>query len=101
MCIQDMHWGFLYIFHGFKLRNIKELAIHANDMELSISNHKVLFPIDDQRKNMKDSKRSKQFAKPIVNESMIIKAVPVKISSNDRKSLEKPEDQCMPNDKRR
>ncbi|KAL0400081.1 UNVERIFIED_CONTAM: hypothetical protein Sradi_2351400 [Sesamum radiatum] len=81
-----------------KSRNYEELATRAHGMELSIANHKTVFPIDDQRKHKKDLKRSKKFTKPNIKESMAIKTTLVKISSNDRKKLEKPVDQHMTND---
>ncbi|KAL0463280.1 UNVERIFIED_CONTAM: hypothetical protein Slati_0215600 [Sesamum latifolium] len=70
-------------------------------MELSIANHNTVFSIDDQRKDKKDLKRSEKFVKPNTKESIAIKTAPVKISSNDRKKLKKPEDQRMINDKHR
>ncbi|KAL0458502.1 UNVERIFIED_CONTAM: hypothetical protein Slati_0477400 [Sesamum latifolium] len=76
MCIQGMHWGLLYILQD-------------------------CLPIDDQRKDKKDLKMSEKFTKPNTKESMAIKIAPVKISSNNRKKLKKPEDQCMTNDRRR
>ena len=39
MCIQGMHWGFLYIIQGIWPRTFEELATRAYDMELSIANH--------------------------------------------------------------
>ncbi|KAL0361763.1 UNVERIFIED_CONTAM: hypothetical protein Sradi_3860800 [Sesamum radiatum] len=38
MCIQDMHWGHVYILQGIKLRNFEELATRAHNMDLSIAN---------------------------------------------------------------
>ncbi|KAL0290923.1 UNVERIFIED_CONTAM: hypothetical protein Scaly_2654200 [Sesamum calycinum] len=90
--IQGMHLGLLYILQGIKLRNIEDLATRAHDMELSIANHNTAFSINNQRKDKKDLKRSEKFTKPNVKESMTIKTAPVKISSNDRKRLEKPEE---------
>ncbi|KAL0292071.1 UNVERIFIED_CONTAM: hypothetical protein Scaly_2606500 [Sesamum calycinum] len=101
MCIQGMHWGLLYILQGIKSRNFEKLATRAHDMELSIANHKTAFSIDDQRKDKKDLKRRWKFTIPKVKESMAIKMAPVKISFNDRKKLEKPEDQRTTNDRRR
>ncbi|KAL0361087.1 UNVERIFIED_CONTAM: hypothetical protein Sradi_3793200 [Sesamum radiatum] len=45
-------------------------------MELSIANHKTAFPIDDQRKDKKDLKRSEKFTKPSTKESTAIKTAP-------------------------
>ncbi|KAL0420666.1 UNVERIFIED_CONTAM: hypothetical protein Slati_3089500 [Sesamum latifolium] len=101
MCIQGMHWRLLYILQRIKLRNIEELATRAHDMELSIANHKTVFSVDDQRKDKKDLKRSEKFTKPNTKESMAINTAPIKISSNDRKKPEKPEDQRVTNDRRR
>ncbi|KAL0290429.1 UNVERIFIED_CONTAM: hypothetical protein Sradi_7050800 [Sesamum radiatum] len=100
MCIQGMHWGLLYILQRIKPRNFEELATHTHDMELSIANHKTAFSIDVQRNDKKDLERSEKFTIPKVKESMAIKMAPVKISFNDRKKLEKPEDQCTTNDRR-
>ncbi|KAL0381902.1 UNVERIFIED_CONTAM: hypothetical protein Slati_4609800, partial [Sesamum latifolium] len=79
----------------------EELATRAHDMELSIANHKTVFSINDQRKDKKDLKRSEKFTKPNTKESMAINTAPIKISSNDRKKPEKPEDQRVTNDRRR
>ncbi|KAL0448888.1 UNVERIFIED_CONTAM: hypothetical protein Slati_1445200 [Sesamum latifolium] len=76
--MQGMHWGFLDILQGIKSRNFEELATPAHDIELSITNHKFAFPIDDQRKDKKDLKRSRKFTKPNIKESMAIKTTPVK-----------------------
>ncbi|KAK4404380.1 hypothetical protein Sango_0806600 [Sesamum angolense] len=70
-------------------------------MELSIANYKTVFPTDDQRKDKKDLKRSEKFTKSNIKESIAIKTTPVKISSNNRKKLEKPKDQHMTNDRHR
>ncbi|KAL0378918.1 UNVERIFIED_CONTAM: hypothetical protein Sradi_3197300 [Sesamum radiatum] len=101
MCIQGMHWGLLYILQRIKPRSFEELATRTHDMELSIANHKTAFPIDNQRKDKKDLKRSEKFAKPSTKESMAIKTAPIKISSNSRKKSEKSEDQRVTNDRRR
>ncbi|KAL0440315.1 UNVERIFIED_CONTAM: hypothetical protein Slati_2514500 [Sesamum latifolium] len=62
---------------------------------------KIAFSIDDERKNKNDLRRSEKFAKPNVKESVAIKTTPDNISSNDRKKLEKLNDQHMTNNRRR
>ncbi|KAL0457935.1 UNVERIFIED_CONTAM: hypothetical protein Slati_0420700 [Sesamum latifolium] len=76
-----------------KLSEASAIKMCIQDMELSIVNHKTAFPIGDQTKDKKDLKRSEKFTKPNTKESMAIKTTPIKISSNDREKLEKPEDQ--------
>ena len=39
VCIQDMHWGLLYILQGLNPQTFEELVTRAHDTELSISNH--------------------------------------------------------------
>ena len=67
MCIQDMHWGLLYILQGIKPRTFEELATHAHDMELSLSSRgEKHLPVD------KDTKRGDKYSKSTVEESLAI-----------------------------
>ena len=67
MCIQDMHWGLLYILQGIKPCTFEELATHAHDMELSLSSRgEKALPID------KDTKRGDKYSKSTVEESLAI-----------------------------
>ena len=67
MCIQDMHWGLLYILQGIKPCTFEELATHAHDMELSLSSRgEKHLPVD------KDTKRGDKYSKSTVEESLAI-----------------------------
>ncbi|KAK4409412.1 hypothetical protein Sango_0014200 [Sesamum angolense] len=83
------------------LENFEDLSTRAHDIQLIITNHKTAFLIDNQTKDKKDLKRSEKYTKTNVKESMTIKTTSVKISSNDRKRLEKPENQRTTNDRPR
>ncbi|KAL0291478.1 UNVERIFIED_CONTAM: hypothetical protein Scaly_2636200 [Sesamum calycinum] len=74
------------------LENFEDLDTRAHDIQLIITNHKTVFLIDDQTKDKKDLKRREKYTKANVKESMTIKTTSVKISSNDRKRSQNPDE---------
>ena len=59
-------------------------------MELSLSSHgEKGLPVDQQRKEKKDTRKGDKSYKSMVKESMAIAVEPVKISSKENKRMEK------------
>ena len=82
--------GLLYILQGIKPHTFEELATHSHDMDLSLSSHgEKGLPIDEQRKEKKDTRRGDKYSKSMVKESIVIAVEPVKISNKENKRMEK------------
>ena len=69
-------------------------------MELSLSSHgEKGLPVDEQRKEKKDTRRGDKSSRPMVKESMAIVVEPVKISSKENKRTEKMADPMQEGEK--
>ena len=71
-------------------------------MELSLSsNGEKVLPVDQQRKEKKDTRRGDKSSRPMVKESMVVAMEPVKISNKENKRMEKRAGPMQEREKRR